>query len=292
MAKVVDDGLASVINYLVAINHHNALESGLWPNSEVNKNLDQDSRKLLHFMHSELVLADIYTTITSIDSTVWPTDMSLSREYAAGLFDGEGHAGIAKTPLSSGRNQYMSRVQIAMREEELLKPFVVFGGRIKYIDNTRWNKNARGLYSWSIHAKQAETFLLAILPSLKNITKKQAVFRLLQIEFLRKRPGGNIVDITREPKQELLYRETCQLNSGKVSFKPIKQEKYMEAMSNLRRNLIDDSLSNRSEAEVALASCVIRIADFAGSRGYDLGGAVMEKLEYNKNRAKEGGKKF
>lgn len=52
--------------------------------------------------------------------------------------------------------------------------------------------------------------------------------------------------------------------------------------------------------EVELADAVIRIFDMAGGLDLDLGGALVEKLEYNKNRAdhnieerlKDGGKKF
>ena len=53
-------------------------------------------------------------------------------------------------------------------------------------------------------------------------------------------------------------------------------------------------------AEVELADAIIRILDYAGAFGYDIEGAIKEKLEYNKhradhkreNRVKEGGKKF
>jgi hypothetical protein len=73
-----------------------------------------------------------------------------------------------------------------------------------------------------------------------------------------------------------------------------------EAMEGERKGLMDDHLPNRPMAEVELADAIIRIADYCGRWGYDLGGAVVEKLEYNKsradhkleNRAKEGGKKF
>ena len=51
---------------------------------------------------------------------------------------------------------------------------------------------------------------------------------------------------------------------------------------------------------LSLADAIIRIADLAGYLDMDLGGAVMEKLEYNRtrtdhkpeNRAKVGGKVF
>lgn len=73
-----------------------------------------------------------------------------------------------------------------------------------------------------------------------------------------------------------------------------------EAMEGERKGLMDDHLPHRPMAEVELADAVIRICDYAGGHGYDLAGAIMEKLAYNKqradhkpeNRAKEGGKKF
>lgn len=73
-----------------------------------------------------------------------------------------------------------------------------------------------------------------------------------------------------------------------------------EAMEGTRKGLMDAHLKQRPMVEVELADVVIRIADFCGRWGLDLGGAVVEKLEYNKNRAdhklenreKEGGKKF
>jgi hypothetical protein len=73
-----------------------------------------------------------------------------------------------------------------------------------------------------------------------------------------------------------------------------------EAMEGERKGLMDDKLPHRPMAEVELADAVIRIFDYCGRFGYDLGGAIVEKLEYNQNRAdhkienrlKEGGKKF
>lgn len=73
-----------------------------------------------------------------------------------------------------------------------------------------------------------------------------------------------------------------------------------EAMEGVRKDLKDDHLPHRSMEEVELADTVIRIMDYAGRWGLDIGGAIIEKLEYNKNRAdhkienriKNGGKKF
>jgi NTP pyrophosphatase (non-canonical NTP hydrolase) len=73
-----------------------------------------------------------------------------------------------------------------------------------------------------------------------------------------------------------------------------------EAMEGERKNLMDDKLPHRRMAEVELADALIRICDYAGGHGYDLAGAVLEKLEYNakradhkpENRLKPGGKQF
>ncbi len=73
-----------------------------------------------------------------------------------------------------------------------------------------------------------------------------------------------------------------------------------EAMEGERKNLMDEHLPHRPMPEVELADAVIRIMDYAGRFNYDIGGAIMEKLEYNRNRSdhkienrkKEGGKKF
>ena len=57
-----------------------------------------------------------------------------------------------------------------------------------------------------------------------------------------------------------------------------------EAMEGVRKNLMDDKLPHRKMVEVELADAVIRILDFAGAEGMDLEGAILEKIEYNKNR--------
>jgi NTP pyrophosphatase (non-canonical NTP hydrolase) len=72
-----------------------------------------------------------------------------------------------------------------------------------------------------------------------------------------------------------------------------------EAAEGVRKGLNDDHLKHRPMAEVELADAVIRILDLCGHEGYDLAGAIMEKLEYNaqradhkrENRLLEGGKK-
>lgn len=73
-----------------------------------------------------------------------------------------------------------------------------------------------------------------------------------------------------------------------------------EALEGVRKGKMDDHLPHRLAVEVELADALIRIMDYCGGRGLDLGGAMAEKLAYNKqrhdhkveNRRKSDGKRF
>jgi len=73
-----------------------------------------------------------------------------------------------------------------------------------------------------------------------------------------------------------------------------------EAMEGERKDLMDDKLPHRKMAEVELADALIRILDYAAGFGYDIGGALCEKMDYNatrkdhtrEEREKPNGKKF
>lgn len=58
-----------------------------------------------------------------------------------------------------------------------------------------------------------------------------------------------------------------------------------EAMEGHRKGLKDDKLPHRPMVEVELADAIIRICDLAGAMGLDLGGAIAEKMAYNRSRA-------
>lgn len=73
-----------------------------------------------------------------------------------------------------------------------------------------------------------------------------------------------------------------------------------EGLEGYRKSKWDDHLPHRPMLEVELADCVIRCLDLAAGRKLDIGGAIAEKMTYNRHRADhqrearlaEGGKKF
>jgi len=73
-----------------------------------------------------------------------------------------------------------------------------------------------------------------------------------------------------------------------------------EALEGVRKGLMDVHLPHRKMVEVEMADAIIRILDYCAARNLDVGGAMVDKLEYNKhrqdhkreNRMKDGGKKI
>lgn len=57
-----------------------------------------------------------------------------------------------------------------------------------------------------------------------------------------------------------------------------------EAVEGDRKDIMDSHLPHRKAIEVELADALIRILDLAGAYDMDLGGAVLEKMEYNLTR--------
>lgn len=79
-----------------------------------------------------------------------------------------------------------------------------------------------------------------------------------------------------------------------VTKQPIKRNKgellclihseISEAMEGERKDLMDDKLPHRKMAEVELADAIIRILDYSAAFGYDIHGAIDEKLAFNITR--------
>lgn len=77
--------------------------------------------------------------------------------------------------------------------------------------------------------------------------------------------------------------EPLQRNKGELMMLIVSE--VAEAMEGARKSLPDDKLPHRSMEEVELADTLIRIFDYAGGFGLDLGGALVEKMAYNAKRA-------
>lgn len=96
-----------------------------------------------------------------------------------------------------------------------------------------------------------------------------------------KKTGLDLREVIRNPDgplQELLAgalvgQKLCLIHS-----------EVSEGMEGHRKGLQDDKLPHRPMTEVELADAVIRAFDLAGALGYDLGGAIQEKLEFNTQR--------
>lgn len=58
-----------------------------------------------------------------------------------------------------------------------------------------------------------------------------------------------------------------------------------EAAEGVRKDKMDDHLPTRKMEEVELADVLIRLFEYAGWRGLDVGGAFVDKFHYNANRA-------
>lgn len=65
-----------------------------------------------------------------------------------------------------------------------------------------------------------------------------------------------------------------------------------EALEADRKGLMDDKLPHRDGREVELADILIRILDCSAYLGFDIEGAVQEKIAYNKTREYKHGKKY
>lgn len=133
-------------------------------------------------------------------------------------------------------------------------------------------------------------------------------YKKFEADHVRHLPGVIVADIMndiaiicrlandtwwRDPKTQ----EPIKRNKGELL--ALIHSEISECLEGERKNLQDDHLSYRPMAEVELADALIRIFDYAGEFGYDIGGALVEKMAYNTKRAdhkpenrQAGGKQF
>lgn len=103
------------------------------------------------------------------------------------------------------------------------------------------------------------------------------------------------------------HRRTVNLNPASPEYLDklacmvaLEHSELSESLEGLRKDKMDDHLPRRKAEEVEAADAIIRIFDRMALRGYDIGGAIYEKLAYNvrredhkpEARAAAGGKKF
>jgi NTP pyrophosphatase (non-canonical NTP hydrolase) len=81
---------------------------------------------------------------------------------------------------------------------------------------------------------------------------------------------------------DLVTGERLVRNDGEMI--ALMHSELSEALEAVRKNLMDDKLTHRRGVEVEMADAIIRILDYCGGRGLDIGGAVVEKLAFNAQR--------
>lgn len=97
--------------------------------------------------------------------------------------------------------------------------------------------------------------------------------------------------------QPYTHEERDQLFPVKIA---LAHSELSEALEGHRKSLMDDHLPTRPMAECEIADAIIRLFDLAGMMGYDVPGAINDKLVYNQQRAdhtvahrlQAGGKKY
>lgn len=127
-------------------------------------------------------------------------------------------------------------------------------------------------------------------PELELLQKELVVY--MNPEHEDDGPGGYDREYF-EKVLETLERHQTKLSKGNVG------EKLMlicseigEAIEAHRKNKMDDHLPERPGLEVELADALIRILDLSSGLGLDIGGAVVEKLKYNRSRPYKHGKAY
>jgi hypothetical protein len=71
----------------------------------------------------------------------------------------------------------------------------------------------------------------------------------------------------------------------KAAMIALEHSELSESLEGVRKDTMDSHLPHRKAEEVEAADAIIRIFDRMALGGYDIGGAILEKLQYNARRA-------
>lgn len=93
-----------------------------------------------------------------------------------------------------------------------------------------------------------------------------------------RKTGIDLVALVRNPESPMEKLLAGAFVSMKLA---LVHSEVSEGLEGHRKSLPDDKLPHRSMLEVELADAVIRICDLAGAMGFDLGGAIEEKMAFN-----------
>ncbi len=142
--------------------------------------------------------------------------MSISLEYVAGLFDGEGWARV-QTPgmrdgvqTQGGKNRVFPSYQIVAGIAMTYKPIMLtiheqFGGTLHGDDHyRRKDPKNRTIYRWHVQSRKAQAFFSAIFDHL--IVKREQVELCLQ---LQDHISQHLTTMTRRSTGEAIKAEIC-----------------------------------------------------------------------------------
>ena len=101
--------------------------------------------------------------------------------YLAGLLDGEGHICAARRPHGRGAAVVVGMTNTDLR---LLKPFLVFGGKISKPRIRGFGNKPQ--YSWTIHSTGAARFLAAVLPHPRRLKNRARIAMIILYNTPRK----------------------------------------------------------------------------------------------------------
>lgn len=160
----------------------------------------------------EKIESAFITSPTSLDTAF--------RIWAAGFFDGEGHASIVKNKKGKVRknNSYVLEAGVANTEVSLVEPFLQeFGGHIGVDTHDRW----KTCFKWKASARKAAKFLSFVEPYVRDPRRREIIALALRFQAHQhhKFPGQTgEASLEYRAEQERFWLQMRELNRrGKAS---------------------------------------------------------------------------